>query len=433
MLTFVMTDTGGVFGIGDALELRRTGGRPPPVLCPVCRKYLIAKLGEKVSHHFAHQPNVDPCFGSTGEGELHISAKLLLLRSLQKMADEGQELSLTRPCRGCEAPITAAALQLRPGDRAEVEVWLDPARTLKPDLTLWRGEERLALLEVLATHACGPEKLAALERHGVLMVEVEARTIVGEGGHAPWSGPAPLPFRTVLGLRMWEQCDECRAEEEARRRQREEVEAERRREEELEEQERLAPRLDVRAHCWVHMYLENGVRRDLLFILVQHWDKGELTHAELHEYKTERVLQRWEGALAKDFWPLLEEAKAAARKYCRKSPTNPWVQVDTYGGFELGEVEEEPFQRFWWSVEQARWVKVEFQRGLHHRLRVSPEAIERQIQSGRIRQIEVKVFANSKKVTTALEADGVERFEKWLRQRNGGELPPRWGRRWRDD
>ncbi|WAM28270.1 competence protein CoiA family protein [Myxococcus sp. NMCA1] len=433
MLTFAMTDTGAVFGIRDALALRRTGERLPPVHCPVCSTNLIAKLGEKVSHHFAHQPKVAPCFGSTGEGELHISAKLLLLRSLQKMADEGQTLSITRSCRGCGAPTAAAAMQLLLGDRAEVEVWLDPARTLKPDLTLWRGEERLALLEVLATHACGPEKLAALERHGVPMVEVEARAIMGEGGHAPWVAPAPIPFRKELGLRVPTQCDECHAEEEAHRKQHEEYEAARRREEELEEQERLAPRIEARAHCWVHMYLEKGVRRTLLFILVQHWDKGEITHAELHEDKKGRVLQRWEGARAKDFWPLLDEAKAAARQHCRKSATNPWVQLDTYGGFKLGKVEQEPFQRFWWSVKQARWVKVEFQRGLHHRLGVSPEAIERQIQAGRIRPIEVKIFAYAKKVTHALESDGVEQFEKWLRQKNGGELPLRRWRRWRAD
>ncbi|NOJ92345.1 hypothetical protein HMI51_05240 [Corallococcus coralloides] len=427
MLTFAMTETGEVFGIHDALSLRRSGGRAPAVVCPVCRTHLIAKLGDKVSHHFAHRPNVAPCFGSTGEGELHISAKLLLLRSLQRMATEGQEFFITRPCRGCETPITAPALQLQPGDHAEVEAWLDPARTLKPDLTLWRGEERLALLEVLATHACGPQKLAALERHGVLMVEVDARAIVGAGDHAPWVAPAPLPFRKNLGLFVPERCDDCRAEEDARRKQHEESGVERRNEEELEERARLAPHIEVRAHCWVHMYLENGFRWDILFLLVQHWDKGEITHAELHDARRGRLLQRWDGARARDFWPLLEEAKVAARTYCRKSPTNPWAQIETHGGFQIGEVEDEPFQRFWWSVKQARWIKVEFQQGLHRRLGVSPEAIERQIQSGRIREVDVKIHANSKKVTRALEAEGVERFEKWLRQKNGGELP---SRRW---
>lgn len=413
MLTFALTDLGHVLGIEDALALRRAGSRLPVVVCPACRKHLIAKMGEKVAHHFAHQPNAEPCFGSTAEGELHISAKLRLLKSLQEMAAREQSLSVTQRCEDCDDPAMTRVLQLQPGDCAEVEVWLDPTRTLKPDLTVWRDDKRLALLEVLATHPCGPEKLAALERYGVPMLEVEAESIVGEGGAPPWVAPEPLPFRTTVGIQVHKHCDACREEAE------------------LAEQRRLAPREDVQAQCWVHMYLKNGTRRDLRFSLVRHWNRGEVTHAELVEMKGEQILERWAGDVAKNPEALLDAARVTARAHCRKSPENPWVELDTHGGFQLGGDWEEPFQNYWWSVKQRRWVKVKFQKGLHRWLHVSPEAIARQIQTGRFREIEVKVFANATKVVTALEAKGVESFEKWLRSKYGGELPPmRWYIEW---
>ncbi|HZH78514.1 MAG TPA: competence protein CoiA family protein [Archangium sp.] len=281
MLIFALSDTDNVFGIDEALAFRRSGLKVPPVLCPACRKQLIAKLGEKVAHHFAHQPNADPCFGSTGEGELHISAKLQLLRSIQSMAAKGHELYIVRPCRGCEANISTLALQLQPGDRAEVEVWLDPTKTLKPDLTVWRGKERIALFEVLATHPCGPEKLAALQRFGVPMVEVEARSIVGEGEQPPWVAPGPLPFKTAVGLQVQAKCNHCLAEEEKQRERRAHeqamLDAVYREEEEREEQLRLSPHVRVLAHCWVHMYLRSGNRRDLLFLLARICHTGART------------------------------------------------------------------------------------------------------------------------------------------------------------
>ncbi|HZH77915.1 MAG TPA: hypothetical protein VEY88_17950 [Archangium sp.] len=167
--------------------------------------------------------------------------------------------------------------------------------------------------------------------------------------------------------------------------------------------------------------------------LEQHWDKGAVTRAELVESRSETVVKRWQGELLRDSKAFFEEVKAAAREYCRKSPKDPWVVLDTYGGFQFGEEDEEPFHDYWWSPKHHKWLKVKFQKNLHEWLHVTPEAVERQIKSGRFRQIEVKAFANSKKVVTALEAEGVESFEKWLREKNGGELPKRrWSKRWYD-
>jgi len=49
--------------------------------CPCCGELVILKKGMIKTHHFAHKVTAD-CINASGEGEIHLSAKLAILNNL---------------------------------------------------------------------------------------------------------------------------------------------------------------------------------------------------------------------------------------------------------------------------------------------------------------------------------------------------------------
>lgn len=128
--------------------------------CPECNQRLVARKGDIKQHHFAHESEFS-CEGAV-ETALHKLAKQVIsdAKGLQlppvSIATDGGRKILS-PSRWIEF------------DRVEMEVWMDGMR---PDIIGYRQGRPLAI-EVLVTHACGPEKIALFESRGVACVEID--------------------------------------------------------------------------------------------------------------------------------------------------------------------------------------------------------------------------------------------------------------------
>jgi hypothetical protein len=125
------------------------------------------------------------------------------MREIQQLAAERGRLRVVRTCPKCDSQLETELAGLEPDDKVSVETWLNPTKTLKPDVTIWRGSRRLALVEVFAKHACGLQKLADLARYGVPMAEVDANFIIDE-----WNRGQALQYRRLVSA-VEKACAEC--------------------------------------------------------------------------------------------------------------------------------------------------------------------------------------------------------------------------------
>lgn len=197
--------------LGDALlHVREFRGRGVEerrnARCPACAARVTIRLGGRRAWHAAHRSGAgSSCAAATGEGALHLNAKLALadvLRALGRArGPDGSPLEIALACADdpeCRVP------SLRPWivgwDNVVVECRVDAHR---PDLVLQRGGTPLAAVEVLVTHAVGEEKAAALSRRGLPWVEVRAAS-VWAGDQLRWRGDTPMPvLRASRDLGMW--------------------------------------------------------------------------------------------------------------------------------------------------------------------------------------------------------------------------------------
>lgn len=167
-------------------------GQRPLVTCPVCKREVTLKLGPKVTHHCAHRPG-DECAVSSGETALHLNCKLHIFHELSR----ARELRIARACTAInELPYngqceeTGIVVWLRDWDRAEVECKVG---TIRPDITLFRGDAPVGAIEVFATHAVDAAKEELLKGLNVPWLEVRADEAL-YAGTTPWSSSAPLPI-----------------------------------------------------------------------------------------------------------------------------------------------------------------------------------------------------------------------------------------------
>ena len=207
---------------GAVVHVSKFAGVPvgcrPTVTCPHCDDALVLRLGDARAWHAAHQPGAS-CVLASYESALHYNTKYRLHDLLRDAAS----VKVLDECRG-QGPRTSDCTDrvrdwLQGWDRVEVE---RAVGSLRPDLTLWRGEELLGAIEVLVTHQVGKEKAAILEKLGVPWVEVDAADL-----RPDWRPTEPLPCRKIVP-RVVYTCDVCvSAATDARRREREESERKR--------------------------------------------------------------------------------------------------------------------------------------------------------------------------------------------------------------
>lgn len=222
LLTKARRRSGGEVDILEAIERRGDAAFETLCLSEQCLQPVIPVRahqradGSAVQAHFRHQATQlgeAGCFGSTSEGVLHYAAKLHLRECLERLVREGGALLVEQPCVRCGRGIAHEVQGFAPEDRVHVEHWLDPRHTLKPDVTVYRGDAALFLFEVRVSHRVTKEKLSALRERGSLMVEMEALTLLGTKHSPPWSPSAPLRVKdAVLPIRQQE-CPGCQEAE----------------------------------------------------------------------------------------------------------------------------------------------------------------------------------------------------------------------------
>ena len=166
--------------------------RRPASFCPICIAPVTLKLGTRNRHHYAHEPD-SVCAAASGEGALHLAAKLLLAEAL---GGGGDNLSLRRVCarvpgevarvRCAEGPLETLPLAW---DTVEIERSLP---SLRADLMLTLQGRPVLALEVRVTHAVDERKSAALKVLGIPWLEIDAARLLPLVG-AVWNGADPLP------------------------------------------------------------------------------------------------------------------------------------------------------------------------------------------------------------------------------------------------
>ncbi|MBP7703775.1 MAG: hypothetical protein KA105_00660 [Caulobacter sp.] len=132
--------------------------------CPACGGRLIARRGQRVTAHFAHEG--DAICVRAVETMLHLLAKEVL--------QERRQLQLP--------PIEAEAHGLRVQTHAAQEVTFDtavleqPLGGVTPDIIVRRGEREL-LVEIYVTHGCDAEKIAKIRTLEISAIEIDLREL----------------------------------------------------------------------------------------------------------------------------------------------------------------------------------------------------------------------------------------------------------------
>ncbi len=130
------------------------------LVCPECRARLVAKKGDVIRHHFAHESGLG-CEGAY-ETMLHKLAK-------QIVADAGWLAVPPVQVSWYEHVRVVAHSATARFDRVELEVWQGGIR---PDIVGYR-RDRALWVEVAVTHPCGPEKIAAIGQRQAATVEID--------------------------------------------------------------------------------------------------------------------------------------------------------------------------------------------------------------------------------------------------------------------
>lgn len=177
------------------------------LICPECRRRLVAKKGHVIRHHFAHEAD-GACAGAV-ESMLHKLAK-------QIIAD----------AQGVQLPAAVAVFgpfteQIAPArwlvfDRVDTELWMQGVR---PDIVGYRDNRSIAI-EVFVTHVCGPEKVALLSerRQAAIEINLSAFRRTSDFAEIREAVLRSAPRQWLFNAKLAETVDRLRAED-ARRRQ----------------------------------------------------------------------------------------------------------------------------------------------------------------------------------------------------------------------
>jgi hypothetical protein len=402
-----------------AAEVRALPHAQRPIcICPSCRRELIPALSPRSNAFFRHQAENDPCYATAPEGALHLEAKRLLREHLMKVAADTLPLEVAYRCNNCQRPMVALAPGLCPGDVVREEEWLDPLKTRKPDLTVWRGSTRFLLAELVATNPCGEEKWGELRATGLPVIELLAQVVAGGEGHAPWQPGRPLPIERALGFSRPSVCASC---EEERRRDAERNRLEAQRKEaraaqaDEEKKQRFNTRYEHVQHIWfVDFHHPNGTRRRRRLI------------ASLVEYQgmwTGRLLDT-EGKVVKSWAPTPEpdsqfplHAEQTLRELLGKTPASVIASVShRLDGPDVDSEQEaleldDPIPNLWWAIHERRWIAGYTPRFLHRKF---PRACRLDewmwMKSGAIPVVEVQAEAGRGRHSQLIEKTLADEF-----------------------
>jgi len=131
--------------------------------CPACGDKLIAKKGQSVIHHFAHQASKD-CEYSY-ESSLHFAAKEILSRSRKMLIPP---VSIHFPNSYKKDILLHDTTEITI-DRVELEHRFD---NVVPDVVIYVGTKRL-YIEIFVAHRVDKEKLHKLQEANISTIEID--------------------------------------------------------------------------------------------------------------------------------------------------------------------------------------------------------------------------------------------------------------------
>ena len=135
--------------------------------CTACGETLIARKGQHVTHHFAHQSTKNCEYAY--ESSLHFVAKEILSRTQRMMLPP---VYLHFPDSYKERILIYKAKEII-FDRVELEQRFN---TVVPDIVVHTGGKRL-FIEIFVTHRVNQEKLNKLEAAGHSTIEIDLSKI----------------------------------------------------------------------------------------------------------------------------------------------------------------------------------------------------------------------------------------------------------------
>lgn len=136
-------------------------------VCPACGERLVAKKGQKMMHHFAHQTTKDCEYGY--ESSLHLAAKEILSQT-KKMVIPPVYIHFPDSYKPDVLICEAKEITF---DHVELEQRFN---NVIPDVVVYTGSKRL-FLEVFVTHCVDEEKLHKLKAADISTIEIDLSKI----------------------------------------------------------------------------------------------------------------------------------------------------------------------------------------------------------------------------------------------------------------
>lgn len=131
--------------------------------CPACGDRLIAKKGDVVRHHFAHQSNV-PCEYGV-ESALHLAAKEIIVAADEIMIPE---VRLQFPHSYRPNILIHECMKVKI-DHVELEKRLD---NIIPDVVVYSGGKKF-FIEIFVTHAIDDKKRQQIKTMDISTIEID--------------------------------------------------------------------------------------------------------------------------------------------------------------------------------------------------------------------------------------------------------------------
>jgi hypothetical protein len=152
------------------------GSRMSGFECPGCHADVVWRRESSTSNarrsHFAHAPDAE----CEPESAIHHAAKLLVAQQVTDwLAGTGPIPRFAFACSRCKKDREPKPI---PDTTIQVSTEQTLPSGLRPDVSLWIGDERVMAIEILYTHALPDEKIQRLNADGVEWVELRAESIL---------------------------------------------------------------------------------------------------------------------------------------------------------------------------------------------------------------------------------------------------------------
>jgi hypothetical protein len=237
---------------------------------------VILKLGSKLVHHYAHQPDetglLPRCNATQPETALHLNSKFYLYDQLLTRLQHNDQLFIEQNCSG-RCSRTRRLIWLEGWDEVQIEYALGGFRL---DVALLLQGRVIGAVEVVVSHSTEPAKIEYFEAHHVRWIEIAGTETFFDPACA-WTPDKPLPIDPEhLKQQSWYQewtCPECQEKREVQRAH-EHAELRKQQQARVREQKNTK-RSVVKATRLVEIESSFGGFRRILIDVVQEYEAGK--------------------------------------------------------------------------------------------------------------------------------------------------------------